>query len=156
MERMHHFIQTIQNKIGFLILMTLLTACADSMETERPVINGTYFSPASWILGTWEEISDEQQEFYMIRSFEFSETNFIVNPLAEDIYRIDFNKYINKMLNYFPSFNAEIKVEKTEELYQLSISPPIVTDNYSFKKIDEKTIICSHNEGAEFRLGKIK
>lgn len=153
---MHHFIQTIQNKIGFLILMTLLTACADSMETERPVINGTYFSPASWILGTWEEISDEQQEFYMIRSFEFSETNFIVNPLAEDIYRIDFNKYINKMLNYFPSFNAEIKVEKTEELYQLSISPPIVTDNYSFKKIDEKTIICSHNEGAEFRLGKIK
>jgi len=156
MERMHHFIQTIHYKTGFLILIILSIGCTDSMEIEKPVINGTYFSPASWILGTWEEISYEQQEFYMIRSFEFTETNFIVNPLAEDFLRIDFNKYINKMLNYFPSFNEDIKVEKTEELYQLSISPPIVTDNYTFKKIDEKTIICSHNGGAEFRLGKIK
>ena len=57
------------------------------MEIEKLVINGTYFSPASWILGTWEEIPDEQQEFYMIRSFEFTETNFIVNPLAEDFLR---------------------------------------------------------------------
>jgi len=153
---MHHFIQTIQYKTCFLILMTFFIACTDSMEIEKEFFNGTYFSPASWILGTWEEIPDEQEEFYMIRSFEFTETNFIVNPLTPNIDRIDFNKYINDMLGYFPSFKVDIKVEKTEELYQLSISPPIVTDNYTFKKIDEKTIICSHNGGAEFRLGKIK
>jgi hypothetical protein len=115
---------TVKFRICFLILIAFSTACGDSMEIEREVVNGTYFSPPSWIQGIWEEIPDEQQEQDRIRSFEFTETNFIVNPLTEETFKIDFNAYINRMLNYFPSLEVDIRVEKTEELYQLSISPP--------------------------------
>jgi hypothetical protein len=129
------------------------------MEMERDAFNESYFSPPSWILGTWEEILDEEQEDFVNRSFEFTRSNFIVNPFSREIDQIDYNFYINDMRNYFPDLEVSIQVEKTEELYQLSISPPLLRDNYRFRKVAEDTLICRTQLGSyevyEFRLKRI-
>ena len=160
MERMHHFIHRVQLRVCLLILIASSTACSDSMEIEKQVFDETYFSPPTWILGTWEEIPDEQQEDMISRTFKFTGTNFLVNPLSREIDQIDYNEYINRMRGFLPSLEVDIQVEKTEELYELSISPPILRDNYRFKKVDEDTIICRTHLGSytvfEFRLKRVE
>ena len=135
------------------LIFLFLSACEDSMEIEVQEINRTYFSPPKWILGSWEEIIEPKEEMPFIRSFEFTQSNFLINPLArEKFLRTNYNDYLNEMFGYFPQIPPEIIVEKNDSIYRLSITPPIITDQYLFKKIDEKTISCRHHNGIEFKL----
>jgi hypothetical protein len=162
MKRLTYFNNAVLNKLCFLLPIVLSTGCSDDLEIEKQTFNETYFSPPSWIIGTWKEPLDDQQEYVIVRSFEFTASNFIVNPLAEEIHQIDFNAYINEMRSFFNDLETDIKVVKTGELYQLSISPPLVTDNYTFEKVDDNTIICTSilgvgpEEGQNFILKRFK
>lgn len=161
MKRLTYFNNAVLNKLCLLLLIVLSTGCSDDLEIEKQTFNETYFSPPSWILGTWKEIPDEKQEYPFVRSFEFTASNFIVNPMAEEIHQVDYNKYINEMRSFLNDLETDIKVVKTGKLYQLSISPPLVTDNFTFEKVDENTITCTRimgvgpEEGQHYILQRI-
>ena len=100
------------------LIFLFLSACEDSMEIEVQEINRTYFSPPKWILGSWEEIIEPKEEMPFIRSFEFTESNFLINPLArEKFLRTNYNDYLNEMFGYFPQIPPEIIVEKNDSIY---------------------------------------
>jgi len=139
--------------IQLFLALSLTSSCSDNLEID--LFNETYFSPPEWIIGTWVVSEDDNEEYSFVQSLEFTRDNFIVNPNGEAHERIDFNQYINEMRNIFTSQEADIRVQSTENQYRLSISPPIVTDNYTFKKIDDQTISCIRNQGNTLILKKV-
>ncbi|MCA0931772.1 hypothetical protein LCM02_04860 [Lutimonas saemankumensis] len=76
-----------------LTFIALMTSCDDSDDMDS-----TYFSPPSWIIGTWEsDIPDEEWNlYYLYRVFEFTSDNVIgKSSLEPNVSSMNFNQTIN-------------------------------------------------------------